>query len=115
MIKIGKSMRYDVGEAFSAGLGLAVGLMISQSMFQIMQPSQRTVKQVIVCLKCGGRNPVENKFCGYCGKALYPPAPVNCPSCGTPMPPHMKFCRRCGFTLKENGRTIKRGTKRGLG
>jgi rRNA maturation endonuclease Nob1 len=114
MINLKNMTTHNVGEAFSAGLGLAMGLMISQSLFQIMQPQQRIVKQVVVCLKCGGKNPVENKFCGRCGKALYPPAPVNCPSCGTPMPPHMKFCGKCGSPLKENVKTRKRRTKKGL-
>jgi predicted amidophosphoribosyltransferase len=114
MINLKNMTTHNVGEAFSAGSGLAMGLMISQSLFQIMQPQQRIVKQVVVCLKCGGKNPVENKFCGRCGKALYPPAPVNCPSCGTPMPPHMKFCGKCGSPLKENVKTRKRRTKKGL-
>ncbi|MEM3627906.1 MAG: zinc ribbon domain-containing protein [Candidatus Bathyarchaeia archaeon] len=102
---MGKELvNYGVGEAFSAGLGLAMGLMISQSMFQIMQPSQRIAKQVVVCLKCGGKNPVENKFCGHCGKALYPPAPITCPSCGALMSSHMNFCGECGSPLKSQNK-----------
>jgi predicted amidophosphoribosyltransferase len=99
---------YSVGEAFSAGLGLAMGLMMTQSIFQIMKPPQRAAKQVVICLKCGGKNPIENKFCGQCGQALYPPTPITCPSCGTPMPPRMNFCGRCGFPLKEKVKTRKK-------
>jgi len=99
---------HSIGEAFSTGLGLAIGLMMSQSIFQNMKTSQRVTRQVVVCLKCGGKNPVENRFCGQCGQALYPPAPINCPACGTPMPSNINFCRQCGFQLKERVKTRKK-------
>lgn len=98
-----------VGEAFSAGLGLALGLTIAQYMFQVFRLPEKTVKQVVVCLKCGGKNNVENRFCWHCGEALYPPPPINCPECGLLMPSNLKFCRRCGSTLRK---TVKARKKR---
>ncbi|MGB9740839.1 MAG: zinc-ribbon domain-containing protein [Candidatus Bathyarchaeia archaeon] len=99
---------YSVGEAFSAGLGLAMGLIMSQSILQTIKPPMKVIRQVVVCPNCGSKNPIENKFCGQCGRSLYPPTPITCPSCGTPMPPHIKFCRRCGFPLKGKVKTKKR-------
>jgi rRNA maturation endonuclease Nob1 len=104
--------KYSVGEAFSAGIGLALGLTMTQYMFQAMRPPEKRIKQVIVCLRCGSKNPVENKFCGQCGQSLYPPPPVKCPKCGATMPPNLNFCGRCGSPLKEKDRIRKkRGSK----
>jgi len=89
------------GDAFSAGMGLALGLAMTQYMFQVTTPTKRIIKQVIVCLKCGSKNPVENSFCGQCGQALYPPPPVECPKCGALMPSLMKFCGSCGSSLRQ--------------
>ncbi|MGB9960334.1 MAG: zinc-ribbon domain-containing protein [Candidatus Bathyarchaeales archaeon] len=90
-----------VSEAFSAGLGLALGLTMAQFMFQTFKLPEKIVRQVIVCTKCGSRNPVENRFCGQCGQALYPPPPIKCPKCGVPMPQNLNFCWRCGSPLKK--------------
>jgi len=90
-----------VGEAFSAGVGLALGLAMAQSIFQTFRLPEKVVKQVIVCLNCGSRNPVENRFCGHCGQALYPPPPIQCPKCGVPMPRNINFCWRCGSPLRK--------------
>jgi len=54
----------SVSDAFSAGIGLAMGLTMAQYMFQAIKPPEKIIKQVIICLKCGSKNPVENKFCG---------------------------------------------------
>jgi len=89
------------GEAFSAGIGLALGLAMTQYMFQAMRPPERLVKQVIVCLKCGSKNPTENKFCGQCGQAFYLGPPIKCPKCKAMMPGNMKFCGNCGRSLKK--------------
>jgi ribosomal protein L40E len=101
-------IKSSVGQAFSAGIGLAFGLTMAQYMFQAMKPPEKMIKQVIVCLRCGGKNPVENKFCGQCGHALYPPPPIQCPKCGATMPFNMSFCRRCGSPLKEKDRVRKK-------
>jgi len=92
---------HSVDDAFSAGIGLAMGLTMGQYMFQVMRPSERIIKQVIICLRCGGKNPVEFRFCGQCGQALYPSPPVHCLKCGVAMPSYMKFCGSCGSRLKE--------------
>jgi rRNA maturation endonuclease Nob1 len=97
------------GEAFSAGIGVALGLFMAQSMLQVFRLPEKAVRPVIVCLKCGNRNPIENRFCGQCGQALYPPPPVNCPKCGMPMPSNFNFCWRCGSPLKK---VVKTGKKR---
>jgi len=98
----------SVGDAFSAGLGLAMGLTMAQYMFQAMRPPEKMIKQVVICLRCGNKNPVENKFCGQCGQALYPPPSIQCPKCGATMPSHMNFCGRCGSPLRKKERIRKK-------
>ena len=90
----------DMGEAFSAGLGMALGLVMGQYMLQVTRPPEKVaVRRVLICLKCGAQNPVENKFCGNCGQSLYPPPQVTCQKCGSKMPFTMKFCGNCGSAL----------------
>jgi ribosomal protein L40E len=101
-------IKSNVSQAFSTGIGLAFGLTMGQYMFQAMKPPEKMIKQVIVCLRCGGKNPVENKFCGRCGQALYPPPSIQCPKCGSTMPFNVSFCRRCGSLLKEKTRVRKK-------
>jgi len=91
----------NVSDAFSAGIGLALGLAMPQHMFRFMKPQERITRQVIVCLRCRGKNPVENKFCGQCGKPLYPPPQVQCPKCHAAMSSSMNYCGSCGSKLKE--------------
>jgi len=98
----------SVGDAFSAGLGLAMGLTMAQYMFQAMRPPEKMIKQVVICLRCGNKNPVENKFCGQCGQALYPPPPIQCPKCGATTPSNMNFCGRCGSPLRKKERIRKK-------
>jgi membrane protease subunit (stomatin/prohibitin family) len=91
-----------VGEAFSAGIGLALGLVTGQYMFQTIGPPARAeVEQVIICRKCSTTNPVENKFCNNCGQRLYPSPKITCENCDSEMPATMKFCGNCGATLKK--------------
>jgi len=89
-----------VGNAVSAGLGLGLGLVLAPYMFLAMASSGRVVKTVIVCLSCGGKNDETFKFCGHCGRALYPPQRVQCLKCGATVP-GMRFCENCGVKLKE--------------
>jgi rRNA maturation endonuclease Nob1 len=103
--------KIDVSDAFIAGLGLAMGLTMGQYMTQAMKPTRKAIRQVIICPKCGNRNPVENKFCGICGQALYPPSPTQCPRCNTAMPPNISFCRMCGFPLKKVDQIRKKRKK----
>ncbi len=92
----------NVSDAFSAGIGLALGLTMTQHMFHFMKPQKMIKKkQVIVCLNCRSKNSVENKFCGQCGKPLYPSALVQCLKCHTAMPSSMNYCGSCGSKLKE--------------
>jgi predicted amidophosphoribosyltransferase len=90
-----------MGEAFSAGIGLALGLAMTHYMFQAFRMPEKAVRQVILCPRCGRGNPVENRFCWECGNALYPPPPIHCPKCGVPMPQNINFCRRCGSPLRK--------------
>lgn len=85
--------------AFPAAIGLGLGIILVPNMFQTMSPSNRLAKVVIVCLKCGGKNAEEFKFCGHCGNPLYPPPRIECPKCGL-IVPSMKFCENCGTKLK---------------
>ncbi|MEM2104493.1 MAG: zinc ribbon domain-containing protein [Candidatus Bathyarchaeia archaeon] len=91
-----------VAEAFSAGLGLALGLTMAQYLFQALRPLGKPVKQVVICLKCGGKNLVENKFCGQCGCSLYPQPLTRCLKCGFHMPSNLNFCWICGSPLTKN-------------
>ncbi|MBX5329093.1 MAG: zinc-ribbon domain-containing protein [Candidatus Bathyarchaeota archaeon] len=100
--------KYTISEAFSAGIGLALGLTMTQYISQAMKPPEKIIRQVIICLRCGSKNPVENKFCGQCGKSLYPPPPTQCLKCGATVPSNIKFCIKCGSPLKEAKKTGKK-------
>ena len=88
-----------VGNAVSVGLGFGLGLVFVPYMFQAMAASSRIVKTVIVCLRCGGKNAEDFKFCGHCGRALYPRLRVQCPKCSA-TGSCLKFCESCGIKLK---------------
>jgi ribosomal protein L40E len=100
--------RHSVGEAFSAGIGLAMGLTMAQYMSQTFKPPEKRIKQVILCLRCGSKNPIENKFCGQCGQALYPALKILCPRCGASVPSNTNFCGECGYALKETRKIRKK-------
>jgi len=92
----------DMGEAFSAGLGIALGLVMGQHMLQAMRmPEKVAPKRVLICQKCAAQNPIENKFCGNCGQSLYPPLQITCQKCNSKMPATMKFCGNCGSALPK--------------
>ena len=91
----------SVEEGFSVGFGLALGLAMSNSMFYAFNPPVRVARQILVCLKCGGKNSIENKFCWHCGHAFYPRLSIKCPKCDSIMPSDISFCRNCGSRLKE--------------
>jgi ribosomal protein L40E len=80
-------VRFAVSEFLSACLGFALGLAVVQCIFQTLKPLKKPTRQVVICLKCGGTNSVENKFCWHCGEALYPQTPT--------------ICRKCSFPLME--------------
>ena len=88
------------GDAVSAGLGLGMGLALTSYMFQATKPFEKTGKPLIVCLKCRGRNALENEFCWHCGSALYPQSQTQCNKCKATVP-SMKYCGNCGFKLKK--------------
>lgn len=50
-----------------------------------------------VCPHCGTPNPVGQKFCGSCGKAMV--VGVTCPNCGKINPTGQMFCGDCGTKL----------------
>ena len=92
----------DMGEAFSAGLGIALGLVMDQYILQVTRPPEKiTVKRVLLCQKCVTQNPIENKFCGNCGQSLYPPPQIICQKCRSKIPATMKFCGNCGSALSK--------------
>ena len=91
-----------MSEAFSVGLGMALGLVMGQYMLQATRPPEKVVvKRVLVCQKCAAHNPVENKFCGNCGQSLYPPPQITCQKCNSKMPATMKYCGNCGSILER--------------
>ncbi|MFQ6068475.1 MAG: zinc-ribbon domain-containing protein [Candidatus Bathyarchaeia archaeon] len=64
------------------------------------------VKQAVLCLRCGNKNSIENKFCNGCGHPLYPPSQIKCSKCGAMMLATLNFCGECGLLLR---RQKKRG------
>ncbi len=91
-----------MSEAFSAGVGVALGLVMGQYMLQITRPPEKVaVERVLICQKCAAQNPIENKFCGNCGQSLYPPPQIPCEECSSKMSAAMKYCGNCGSILKR--------------
>ena len=92
------------GGAAAAGIGAGVGIAMGTTIAKGMQaPTQQTPAQqpVILCQKCGNKNPANTKFCGNCGNKLGLIKMVKCPKCGTENPSQMKFCGNCGEKLKQ--------------
>lgn len=92
----------SAGEAFSAGLGLAMGLLVGQHLLRTVElPAEVMAKRVVICHKCAAKNPVDNKFCNNCGQSLYPPPKIKCQNCLSEVPVTMKFCGNCGVVLDK--------------
>lgn len=91
---------FDTGSAVQSGLGLGLGFLFAPQMFAMLNAPKKTCKTVIVCINCGEKNAEDFKFCGHCGRPLYPTPRVQCPKCDTPVP-DMKFCESCGNKLKK--------------
>jgi protein phosphatase len=53
---------------------------------------------MITCPKCSQQNPVDNRFCQYCGASLT----INCPYCEAENKPGDKECNQCGNSLQPN-------------
>ncbi|PZO19844.1 MAG: adenylate cyclase [Burkholderiales bacterium] len=47
----------------------------------------------LACLKCGGANVPDARFCSSCGNPL---VPSNCSSCNAVMAADARFCPQCG-------------------
>jgi len=91
----------SAGEAFTAGFGLAIGLLMGQYLLRTVGlPAEVMVKRVILCQRCAAKNPVDNKFCNNCGESLYPSPRIKCQNCLSEMPVIMKFCGNCGTSLR---------------
>lgn len=86
-------------DSVSTGLGLGMGLALTNYMFQTTKPT-RGAKPIIICLKCQGKNTLENKFCWHCASALSPQAKTQCTKCKATVP-SMKYCGNCGSKLKK--------------
>jgi membrane protease subunit (stomatin/prohibitin family) len=101
------------GGAAGAGLGAGIGISLGQQMMQGQQRQQPQPahQQVIVCPHCGTQNPMDNKFCGGCGKSLEPPITVKCPNCGANVPESNKFCGNCGTQMQTENVCSSCGTK----
>jgi predicted amidophosphoribosyltransferase len=86
--------------AVSTGLGLGIGFALTNYMFQTMKPYSKTAKPLVICLKCQGKNALENRFCWNCGSAIYPQSRIQCTKCKATVP-SMKYCGNCGYRLKK--------------
>jgi len=90
------------GGAAAAGVGAGIGLTMPYMMAQQMQQAQQGKPQeVVVCQKCGAKNPAGIKFCGNCGTGLAPTPMIACPECKTENPQTNKFCGSCGKPLPQ--------------
>ncbi len=88
------------GGAAAAGLGAGMGLTMPYIMAQQMQQAQAGKPQeLVICQKCGAKNPTGTKFCGNCGANLTPAQMAVCPNCKAENPVGMKFCGSCGKPL----------------
>ena len=83
----------------STGLGLGMGLALTNYMFQTMKSYGKKAKPLIICLECQGRNALENEFCWHCGSTIYPQSRTQCTKCKATVPT-MKYCGNCGSRLK---------------
>ncbi len=86
--------------AVSTGLGFGMGLALTNYMCQTMKPYGKTAKPIIICLKCQGKNALENEFCWHCGSAIYPQSRTQCIKCKATVP-SMEYCGNCGSKLKK--------------
>jgi len=91
----------NVQQGFFVGFGLALGLTMTNYMLYAYNPQARVVRPVLVCLKCGGKNSIDNKFCWHCGHPFYPALQTKCPKCGSTTTRNANFCENCGARLKE--------------
>jgi membrane protease subunit (stomatin/prohibitin family) len=89
------------GGAAAAGVGAGIGLTMPYMMAQQMQQAQAKPQEVVVCPKCGAKNPAPTKFCGNCGASLAPTPTVVCPECKAENLAGMKFCGNCGKPLPQ--------------
>ena len=96
-----EAFEMSAGEAFSAGVGLSIGLVMSQHLLRTIVKPEIPAKKVVICQKCAAKNHVDNKFCNNCGQSLYPPPKIKCQNCLSEMPVTMNFCGDCGAALKE--------------
>jgi len=53
------------------GVGTAYAMLMAPPIFKAFAPP-KTRAIVIVCLNCSAKNPEKNKYCGNCGRPLYP-------------------------------------------
>jgi membrane protease subunit (stomatin/prohibitin family) len=95
------------GGAAGAGLGAGIGLSIGQ---QMAQTQQKTERPTVRCPNCSSFNPVENRFCGNCGKPLHEVS-ISCPNCGSNVPKGNNFCGNCGRSLVTEKFCPKCGAK----
>lgn len=68
----------------------------------------KVMQKIKVCAYCGAISPVENSFCGPCGKPLpketvfqqYRKRHLYCADCDVVLPPGAAFCPKCGKKLQ---------------
>jgi len=87
------------GNAVSTGVGLGLGLAMSNYIYQALRPYE-ALTEVIVCLNCRKRNSIEDKYCWECGRPLYPMPTIQCSNCKANVP-SMKYCGNCGAELRK--------------
>lgn len=60
-----------VSKGLLFGVGATYAMLMAPPIFKAFAPpKQRLI--VIVCLNCSAKNPDKNRYCGNCGKPLYP-------------------------------------------
>lgn len=85
------------GGLAAAGIGIAAGAAIGQSMVNNLnnnQSPQTAAQTGKVCPSCNTQLPENAKFCPGCGKPVAQKA--FCINCGNQVPSNAKFCPNCG-------------------
>jgi len=98
------------GDAVLTGVGLGLGLAISSYAFQAMRYPRTATREVIVCLNCRSKNPLQNKHCWQCGKPLYPLPTIQCAKCKAKVP-SMAYCGNCGAKLRRTKQKEKKSAR----
>lgn len=67
--------------------------MVERNDHSSIVPTLQGSSPMLICPQCKKQNPLNNKFCQYCGTSL---TKKNCPACGTEVSISQETCDECG-------------------